>query len=73
MLYKKKILPYIQNEKFRFADMNVLLNAYEFWRYERKSKQSFDYMQKNNEDTNASISLNVSLIKRSITLPKMPT
>ena len=44
MLYKKKILPYIEDDKFQFGDMNVLLNAYEFWRYERKNKQSFDYM-----------------------------
>lgn len=37
MIYKKKILPYIDDDKFLFVHMNVLLNAYEFWRYEKKN------------------------------------
>jgi hypothetical protein len=27
--------------KFKFEEMNLLLNAYEYWRYENKNKQTF--------------------------------
>ena len=35
ILYENKIDPFLEEKsKFKFKEMNVLLTAYEFWRYE---------------------------------------
>jgi hypothetical protein len=39
---KNKIDPELEEKgQFRFKDMNVLFNAYEYWRYDQVSKQKF--------------------------------
>ena len=35
MLYKNRIEDELDGGKFRFIDMNLLLNAYEQWRYDQ--------------------------------------
>jgi len=41
-IHKNKIAPFLEDpEKFYFHDMNILLTAYEFYKYENKNKQVF--------------------------------
>ena len=41
-IYKNKIdIKLEEKGKFKFTDMNLLLNAYEYWRYENINKQTF--------------------------------
>lgn len=41
-IYKNKIVMHLDDpEKFFFQDMNVLLAAYEYWRFERKNQKIF--------------------------------
>jgi len=44
IIYSKKINEELQEKgKFRFTtDMNVLLNAYEFYRYEKRMNKRYD-------------------------------
>ena len=38
-IYKNKIQGYLNDkDQFMFTDMNLLLNAYEYWRYENINK-----------------------------------
>jgi hypothetical protein len=38
-IWKNKVQSNLEEHgKFRFKEMNILLNAYEYWRYENKNK-----------------------------------
>lgn len=36
--------------KFKFEEMNVLLNAYEYWRYENINKQTFHQLDHQHDE-----------------------
>ena len=41
-IYKNKINPHLdEKNQFEFKDMNLLLSAYEYWRYEKNNKTNF--------------------------------
>ena len=49
-IYRNKIAPGLNEKhdndgiltgKFQFTDMNLLLNSYEYWKYENINKQTF--------------------------------
>ena len=40
----------IMKGKFQFTDMNLLLNAYEYWKYENINKQTFHQLDQQDED-----------------------
>ena len=47
-IYKNKIETELDaHNEFKFEDMNVLLNAYEYWQYENKNKQAFKEIDDN--------------------------
>ena len=42
-IWKNKVQNNLEEHgKFRFKEMNILLNSYEYWRYENKNKQTFE-------------------------------
>jgi hypothetical protein len=47
-IYKNKVAANLEEKgRFRFTEMNVLLNAYEYWRYESSKTQNFDGQAEN--------------------------
>ena len=66
-MYKHKIEGMLQEpNKFRFEEMNVLLVAYEFYKYENKNKQVFKAINEDFEKEEEPINsiLNDSKFKR---------
>jgi hypothetical protein len=44
-IYKNKIEANLEDKgQFKFTEMNLLLNAYEYWRYENINKATFQHL-----------------------------
>ena len=55
-IYKNKIQKHLEdNEQFKFTDMNLLLNAYEYWRYENINKQTFSQLDQDKEERDTDV------------------
>jgi len=65
-IYKNKIDQQLEEKgKFKFTDLNLLLNGYEYWRYENINKQTFKQLDQDGMTDSQAPSINNSVAQRS--------
>lgn len=61
-IYKNKIEQQLEEKgKFKFTDLNLLLNGYEYWRYENINKQTFKQLDQDGVSDSQAQSINNSV------------